>query len=92
MSFFSSPTEHEGIDQVCGIPVVGGEGGQGGLAQTLPRAFKLTGKRTVIVRGHGVFCIGQDSFSEPFAALVSVERACRKEYQQRLARLIAARS
>jgi len=92
MSFFSSSTEHEGIDQVCGIPVVGGEGGQGGLAQTLPRAFKLSGKRTVIVRGHGVFCIGQDSFSEPFAALVSVERACRKEYQQRLARLIVDRS
>lgn len=89
MSFFSSPTGYEGIDQVCGVPVVGGEGGQGGLAQTLPRAFKLTGKRAVIVRGHGVFCIGQKDFREPFSALVSVERDCRKEFQQRLTRLIA---
>lgn len=88
MSFFSSPTNHAGIDEVCGIPVVGGEGGQGGLAQTLPRAFGVTGKRVVIVRGHGVFCIGQDDFREPFAALLSVERTCRHACQQRLATLV----
>lgn len=88
MSFFSSPTIHAGIDEVCGIPVVGGEGGQGGLAQTLPHAFALTGKRVVVVRGHGVFCIGQDDFREPFAALLSVEHSCRQAYQQRLATLV----
>lgn len=85
MSFFSTPTKHEGIDQVCGIPVVGGEGGQGGLAESLPRAFKLTGKQAVIVRGHGVFSIGQDDFRAPFATLVSVERACHRAFQQQLA-------
>jgi len=88
MSFFSSPTRHKGIDEVCGIPVVEGEGGQGGLAQILPNAFQLTGKQAIIVRGHGVFSIGQDDFREPFSALVSIEHACRQEFQQRLARLI----
>ncbi|MGD9663382.1 MAG: class II aldolase/adducin family protein [Porticoccaceae bacterium] len=84
MSFFSSPTEHEGIDQVCGFPVVGGEGGQGGMARTVPRAFALTKARAVIVRGHGVFSIGQDDFNHPFAALVEVEQRSREEYCRRL--------
>jgi len=92
MSFFSNPTEHVGIDEVCGIPVVEGEGGQGGLAQVLPRAFQLTGKQAVIVRGHGVFSIGREDFRESFAALVSVEHACRQEFQLRLAKLIADRN
>ncbi|MGB4600287.1 MAG: class II aldolase/adducin family protein [Trichlorobacter sp.] len=84
MSFFSSPTEHEGIDQVCEFPVVGGEGGQGGMAQTVPRAFTLTKARAVIVRGHGVFSIGHDDFIDPFAALVEVEQRSREEYCRRL--------
>lgn len=84
LSFFSTPTVHAGIDEVCGIPVVTGEGGLGGLAQTLPRAFTHTGKRTVIVRGHGIFSIGKDDFREAFAALLSVDSACRLEFKQRL--------
>ena len=84
MSFFSSPTQHPELDQICGIPVVGGEGGQGGMAQTLPRAFTLTGARSVIVRGHGVFSIGGDDFNEAFSGLMAVERRCREEYCRRL--------
>lgn len=89
LSFFSSPTTHTGIEEVCGIPVVGGEGGQGGLAETVPRAFALTTSKTVIVRGHGVFSIGQDDFREAFAALVEVEQCCREEYCRRLADRLA---
>jgi len=84
MSFFSNQTEHEGIDQVCGIPVVGGEGGQGGLSRTVSHAFCLTRARAVIVRGHGVFSIGQNDFREAFAALVATEQHCRQEYCRRL--------
>ena len=84
MSFFSSPTEFTGIDQICGIPVVGGEGGQGGLAETVPRAFAVTQAKAVIVRGHGVFSVGRNDFRDAFAALVSVEEDCRMEYCRRL--------
>ena len=85
MSFFSSPTEFTGIDQVCGIPVVGGEGGLGGLAETVPRAFAVTQAKAVIVRGHGVFSVGRNDFRDAFAALLSVEEDCRMEYCRRLA-------
>lgn len=84
MGFFSYPTAYEGIEQICGIPVVGGEGGQGGLAQTLPRAFTLTKAAAIIVRGHGVFSIGQHDFREAFAALLKTEQACREEFRRRL--------
>lgn len=89
MSFFSTPSEYEGIEQVCGIPVVGGEGGLGGLAQTVPRAFCLTKARAVIVRGHGVFSIGSNDFREAFAGLTDTEQACREEYGRRLSSTLA---
>ncbi len=84
MSFFSNPTPYPDIDQVCGIPVVGGESGQGGMAETLPRAFVLTGARSVIVRGHGVFSVGSVDFNEAFSGLVTTERHCREEYCRQL--------
>lgn len=85
MSFFSAPTAQDGIEEVCGFPVVGGEGGQGGLAQTVPHAFAMTKAAAVIVRGHGVFSVGREDFRDAFAALVEVEQCCRAEYGRRLA-------
>ncbi len=85
LSFFSEKTGYEGIEQICEIPVVGGEGGQGGLAQTVPLALRLTGTDAVIVRGHGVFSIGREDFRAAFAGLLEVEKRCRAEYGRRLA-------
>lgn len=80
MSFFATPSKHQGIDLVREIPVVDGEGGTGGLAETLPRAFILTGAKSVIVRGHGVFSTSASGFREALAALIDVENQCREIY------------
>lgn len=84
LGFFAEPSRHEAIEMICGIPVVGGEGGQGGLAETVPRAFALTGAPAVIVRGHGVFSIAQDDYRAAFAAMLEVEERCRIDCMQRL--------
>ena len=80
MSFFATSGIHEGIDQIGKFPVVGGEGGTGGLAETLPRAFCLTGAKAVIVRGHGVFAISSAGFGDAITELIEVEEQCRKIY------------
>lgn len=77
MSFFAVPDSYDGISLVDLIPVVDGEGGVGGLAESLPRAFNLTGAKAVIVKGHGVFTISQYGFGETLTELANVEQRCR---------------
>jgi len=84
MSFFGESGVHEGIQTVDELPVVRGEGGVGGLAESLPRAFHLTGAKAVIIRGHGVFSISKNNFDEALATLSGVERQCREQYFFRL--------
>jgi ribulose-5-phosphate 4-epimerase/fuculose-1-phosphate aldolase len=69
---------------VWDVPVVPGEVGTGprGLVNTLPPA--MTGKRGVIVYGHGLFAVGREDFREPFATLLEVENYCREEYFRRV--------
>lgn len=63
---------------VAGVPVVGGESGNGprALARTVPTA--LAGSDGVIVYGHGVFTTGAVDFNAPMARLFEIERACRE--------------
>jgi ribulose-5-phosphate 4-epimerase/fuculose-1-phosphate aldolase len=63
---------------VCGIPVVSGELGAGGLAMTVPPAIRETG--VCIVYGHGVFAAGEQDFRDAFRKLVDAENRCREEY------------
>lgn len=70
---------------VCGVPIVPGELGAGGLARTVPPAVRETG--TCIVYGHGVFTAGERDFREAFERMVHVENRCREEYF----RLVGAR-
>jgi ribulose-5-phosphate 4-epimerase/fuculose-1-phosphate aldolase len=64
---------------VAGVPIVGGESGNGprALARTVPAALAKPGVNAVIVYGHGVFTVGEIDFNEPMARLFEVERACR---------------
>ncbi len=62
----------------CGIPVVPGEIGAGGLAKTVPSA--ITGCGACIVYGHGVFSAGVSDFREAFMKMMEVEGRCREEY------------
>jgi ribulose-5-phosphate 4-epimerase/fuculose-1-phosphate aldolase len=63
---------------VCGVPVVSGELGAGGLARTVPPAITETG--ACIVYGHGVFAAGTKDFPEAFRRMVDAENRCREEY------------
>lgn len=63
---------------VCGIPIVSGELGAGGIAKTVPPAIQETG--ACIVYGHGVFTAGTRDFGDAFQRMVDVENRCRKEY------------
>jgi len=80
MSFFAVPGTSDDVCRIDSIPVVDGEGGVGGLAESLPRAFNLTGGKAVIVRGHGVFTISNTDFGEALAELAIVEQHCRDTY------------
>ena len=80
MSFFCLPGDQEGLYTINSLPVVRGEGGVGGLAESLPRAFLLTDSKAVIVQGHGVFAISNNSFHEALATLADVEQRCRDHY------------
>lgn len=66
------------------IPVVTGEAGGGphGLSQTVPPA--LSGRRGVLVYGHGLFTAGRDDFNEAFQNLADIESACRQAYFERV--------
>lgn len=82
-------TEKGGSDSrfepVGDIPVVGGEGGVGGMAVTLPSAFCKTGSNAVIVRGHGLFALSHHSPEEAVYRLLEAEMQCMRIYFERLA-------
>jgi len=62
----------------CGVPVVSGEIGAGGLAKTVPGAVRESG--ICIVHGHGVFSTGEEGFGDAFQKMVGCENRCREEY------------
>ena len=68
------------------VPVVPGEVGSGpfGLCNTLPPA--LRGRRGAVVYGHGLFCLGDTDFNDPFRHLLDVENLCRNMYLERVGR------
>ncbi|MCL2760450.1 MAG: class II aldolase/adducin family protein [Desulfuromonadales bacterium] len=61
-------------------PIVSGEIGGGGLAETVPSAIAEFGK--VIVYGHGTFTKGTHGFKEAFEAMLATENFCRSEYKR----------
>jgi len=63
---------------VCGVPIVAGETGAGGLASSVPVAIKNSG--VCIVYGHGIFSAGEKDFHDAFMKMAEVENCCRKEY------------
>lgn len=63
---------------VCGVPIVAGETGAGGLAKSAPLAIKDTG--VCIVYGHGVFSAGEKDFQDAFMKMAEVEDKCRGGY------------
>ena len=62
----------------CGVPIVAGETGAGGLASSVPRAIKDTG--VCIVYGHGIFTAGGKDFRDAFMKMALAEDRCREEY------------
>lgn len=62
----------------CGVPIVSGEIGAGGLAKTVPGAIRENG--ICIVHGHGVFSAGETGFRDAFRKMVECENRCREEY------------
>jgi len=84
MSFFADSDTNKAFDLIDSIPVVGGEGGVGGLAENLPKAFCQIDTEAVIVRGHGVFVVSTTGCSEALACLADVEQRCRDIYFTRL--------
>ncbi len=75
--------------KINGIPVIAGETGAGGLAETLPRAIAEAG--SAIVYGHGVFTAGRRDFGEAFWKLKDIEDSCMKEYFRRFDEKYTAR-
>jgi len=73
---------------VSGVPIVSGEIGTGptGLVQTVPVA--MAGNRAVMVFGHGIFSVGEDSFRPAFELLQGVEETCMREYFKKIQALI----
>jgi ribulose-5-phosphate 4-epimerase/fuculose-1-phosphate aldolase len=63
---------------VCGVPIVAGETGTGGLAKSVPAAIKETG--VCIVYGHGIFSAGERDFRDAFLKMAEIESTCREEY------------
>jgi ribulose-5-phosphate 4-epimerase/fuculose-1-phosphate aldolase len=63
---------------VCGVPIVAGETGAGGLAKSVPLAIKEKG--VCIVYGHGVFAAGEKDFQDAFMKMAEVEDRCREGY------------
>ncbi len=62
----------------CGVPIVPGEIGAGGIARTAPPAVKESG--ACIVYGHGVFAAGRTDFREAFMKMMEIENRCREAY------------
>lgn len=63
---------------VCGVPIVAGETGAGGMARSVPAAIKQRG--VCIVYGHGIFAAGEKDFQDAFLKMADVENKCREEY------------
>ena len=63
---------------VCGVPIVAGETGAGGMARSVPAAMKQQG--VCIVYGHGIFAAGEKDFRDAFMKMAEVENRCREEY------------
>ncbi|MHB8846640.1 MAG: class II aldolase/adducin family protein [Nitrospirota bacterium] len=63
---------------VCGVPIVAGETGAGGMARSVPLAMKERG--VCIVYGHGIFAAGEKDFGNAFRKMADVENRCREEY------------
>jgi len=63
---------------VCGVPIVAGETGAGGMATSVPAAMKQQG--VCIVYGHGIFSAGVTDFQDAFLKMAEVENRCREEY------------
>jgi ribulose-5-phosphate 4-epimerase/fuculose-1-phosphate aldolase len=63
---------------VCGVPIVAGETGAGGMASSVPAAMKDRG--VCIVYGHGIFTSGEKDFQDAFMKMADVENRCREEY------------
>ena len=66
------------IRSVCGVPIVAGETGAGGMARSVPAAMKQQG--VCIIYGHGIFAAGEKDFKDAFAKMAEVENRCREEY------------
>jgi ribulose-5-phosphate 4-epimerase/fuculose-1-phosphate aldolase len=73
---------------VSGVPVVSGEIGTGptGLVTTVPEA--LEGAQSVIVFGHGIFSVSDNSFRRAFELIQTIEEACIGEYFTKIQGLI----
>ncbi len=67
----------------CGVPIVAGETGAGGLARSVPLALKESS--VCIVYGHGIFSAGEKDFRDAFMKMVDVENRCQEEYFRLLA-------
>jgi ribulose-5-phosphate 4-epimerase/fuculose-1-phosphate aldolase len=67
---------------VCGVPIVAGETGAGGLASSVPLAIKDSG--VCIVYGHGIFAAGRKDFRDAFMKMAEVEDRCREVYFRQL--------
>lgn len=63
---------------VCGVPIVAGETGAGGMAKSVPAA--MTQQGLCIVYGHGIFAAGEKDFHDAFLKMADVENKCREEY------------
>jgi ribulose-5-phosphate 4-epimerase/fuculose-1-phosphate aldolase len=63
---------------VCGVPIVAGETGAGGLAKSVPLALKESG--VCIAFGHGIFAAGEKDFEAAFMRMAEVENQCREAY------------
>jgi len=66
------------VRSVCGVPIVAGETGAGGMAKSVPAAMKDKG--VCIVYGHGIFAAGEKDFRDAFMKMADVENKCREEY------------
>jgi ribulose-5-phosphate 4-epimerase/fuculose-1-phosphate aldolase len=69
---------------VCGVPIVAGETGAGGLARSVPAAISETG--VCIVYGHGIFAAAEKDFKQAFMRMAGTENRCREEYFRLLER------
>jgi ribulose-5-phosphate 4-epimerase/fuculose-1-phosphate aldolase len=63
---------------VCGVPIIAGETGAGGLARSVPAAIRQRG--VCIAYGHGIFSAGEKDFQNAFLRMAEVENRCKEEY------------